>query len=82
MCLKVQMETQVTDLQKQISSDSRLTEPLPVPEDVKQQVTMTLNHQTGMNLQWSLKCLIELEWNYDNAFSAFKMFQNTGKSIW
>ncbi|XP_029156368.1 nuclear RNA export factor 1-like [Nylanderia fulva] len=43
-------------------------------EDVKQQMTMTLSQQTNMNLEWSLKCLQETQWNYNNALSAFQEF--------
>ena len=70
---KTDPDTQVAD---QISSVS-ITEPLPVqlPEDVKQEMTMKLSQQTNMNLQWSLKCLEELSWNYDNAFSVYEMFK-------
>ena len=66
-------DIQVADQVSSVSS----TEPLPVqlPENVKQGMTMKLSQQTNMNLQWSLKCLEELSWNYDNAFSAYKMFK-------
>ena len=68
-------DTQVTD---QISS---VTEPLPVQltEDIEQEMIMKLSQETNMNLHWSLKCLQELCWNYDNAFSAFEMFQKQGQ---
>ena len=48
-------------------------------EDVKQQMTMTLSQQTNMNLEWSLKCLEEVSWNYDNALSAFQEFYKRGQ---
>ncbi|XP_033311545.1 nuclear RNA export factor 1-like [Bombus bifarius] len=50
-----------------------------LPEDVKQQMTMTLSQQTNMNLEWSLKCLQEVSWNYDNALSAFQEFYKRGQ---
>lgn len=48
-------------------------------EDIKQQMTMTLSQQTNMNLEWSLKCLQETQWNYDNALSAFQEFFKRGQ---
>lgn len=48
-------------------------------EDIKQQMTMTLSQQTNMNLEWSLKCLQETQWNYDNAVSAFQEFFKRGQ---
>ena len=73
-------EIQMTDPDIQVEDQNSsvcITEPLPVqlPENVKQQMTMNLNQQTNMYLQWSLKCLEELSWNYDNTFSAYKMFK-------
>ncbi|KAK1124103.1 hypothetical protein K0M31_007126 [Melipona bicolor] len=29
---------------------------------------------------WSLKCLLELSWNYDNAFSAFQKLHKQGQT--
>ncbi|XP_036141091.1 nuclear RNA export factor 1 isoform X2 [Monomorium pharaonis] len=43
-------------------------------DDIRQQMTMTLSQQTNMNLEWSFKCLQELQWNYCNAFSAFQKY--------
>ncbi|EZA55621.1 Nuclear RNA export factor, partial [Ooceraea biroi] len=48
-------------------------------EDIKQQMTMTLSQQTNMNLEWSLKCLQETQWNYDNALFAFQEFYKRGQ---
>ncbi|XP_043493072.1 nuclear RNA export factor 1-like [Polistes fuscatus] len=47
-------------------------------ETVKQQMIVTLSQQTNMNLEWSLKCLREVEWNYENALSAFQEFFKRG----
>lgn len=79
--LNSQSEAQMTDPGSQTSSVSGTTEPLPVQlsEDVKQQMTMTLSQQTNMNLEWSLKCLEEVSWNYDNALSAFQEFYKRGQ---
>ncbi|XP_003707929.1 nuclear RNA export factor 1 isoform X2 [Megachile rotundata] len=64
------------------SSSSGIAKPMPsqqLPENVKQQMTMTLSQQTNMNLEWSLKCLEEVMWNYDNALSAFQEFFKRGQ---
>lgn len=47
--------------------------------DIKQQMTVTLSQQTNMNLEWSLKCLQETQWNYNNALSAFQEFYKRGQ---
>lgn len=52
---------------------------IELSEDIKQQMTMTLSQQTNMNLEWSLKCLQETQWNYDNALSAFQEFFKRGQ---
>lgn len=44
----------------------------PLSEDVKRQMALTLSQQTNMNSEWSLKCLEEVQWNYDNAIAAFQ----------
>ncbi|KAL6254293.1 hypothetical protein P5V15_014908 [Pogonomyrmex californicus] len=48
-------------------------------EEIKQQMTVTLSQQTTMNLEWSLKCLREMGWNYGNALSAFQEFYKCGQ---
>lgn len=48
-------------------------------DDIKQQMTMTLSQQTNMNPEWSLKCLQETQWNYNNALSAFQEFYKLGQ---
>ncbi|XP_063981065.1 nuclear RNA export factor 1-like [Diachasmimorpha longicaudata] len=62
--------------------------PVPVPstsaavdpsDQVKQQMTLTLSQQTNMNLEWSLKCLKEVQWNFDNALAAFQEFFKRGQ---
>lgn len=79
--LNSQPEAQMTDSGSQIPSSSGTAKSLPVQlsEDVKQQMTMTLSQQTNMNLEWSLKCLEEVLWNYDNALSAFQEFYKRGQ---
>ncbi|XP_011862367.1 PREDICTED: nuclear RNA export factor 1-like, partial [Vollenhovia emeryi] len=48
-------------------------------DEIKQQMTVTLSQQTNMNLEWSLKCLQETQWNYVNALSAFHEFYIHGQ---
>ncbi|XP_043803454.1 nuclear RNA export factor 1-like [Apis laboriosa] len=74
-------ETQITNPGSHTPSSSGTAKSLSVqlPEDVKQQMTMTLSQQTNMNLEWSLKCLEEVLWNYDNALSAFQEFYKRGQ---
>ncbi|XP_015124385.1 nuclear RNA export factor 1 [Diachasma alloeum] len=49
------------------------------PDQLKQQMTLTLSQQTNMNLEWSLKCLKEVQWNFDNALAAFQEFFKRGQ---
>ncbi|XP_033363149.1 nuclear RNA export factor 1-like [Bombus vosnesenskii] len=79
--LSSQPQAQIPNPGSQTPSISGNEESLTVqlPEDVKQQMTMTLSQQTNMNLEWSLKCLQEVSWNYDNALSAFQEFYKRGQ---
>lgn len=51
----------------------------PVTEDVKQQMANALCQQTNMNLEWSLKCLTEVNWNFNQALVAFQEFFKMGR---
>ncbi|XP_076659029.1 nuclear RNA export factor 1 [Halictus rubicundus] len=81
--LNTQMTSQVSSPTQQAASSSSSTPLKPVPpqlsEEVKQQMTATLSQQTNMNIEWSLKCLEEVQWNYDNALSAFQEFFKRGQ---
>ncbi|KOC68173.1 Nuclear RNA export factor 1 [Habropoda laboriosa] len=80
--LNTQPEGQMTSnpiSQTPSSSNTAKPLPAPLPEDVKQQMTLTLSQQTNMNLEWSLKCLEEVLWNYDNALLAFQEFYKRGQ---
>ncbi|XP_076279140.1 nuclear RNA export factor 1 [Lasioglossum baleicum] len=84
--LNTQMTSQeVSSPTQQAASSSSSTTPLkqPVPpqlsEAVKQQMTATLSQQTNMNIEWSLKCLEEVQWNYNNALAAFQEFFKRGQ---
>lgn len=48
-------------------------------DEIKQNMTLTLSQQTNMNMEWSLKCLAEVQWNFDNALAAFHEFYNRGQ---
>lgn len=70
-------QPEVSALLPQTSTQS--AKPIELNEDIKQQMTLTLSQQTNMNLEWSLKCLQETQWNYDNALSAFQEFFKRGQ---
>lgn len=77
--LLVGPQVQSTEMSTAMPTQARpLTRPEP-SEDIKQQMTMTLSQQTNMNLEWSLKCLQETQWNYDNALCAFQEFFKRGQ---
>ncbi|XP_043478525.1 nuclear RNA export factor 1-like [Leptopilina heterotoma] len=48
-------------------------------DEIKQNMTLSLSQQTNMNVEWSLKCLAEVQWNFDNALAAFHEFYNRGQ---
>ncbi|XP_043283476.1 nuclear RNA export factor 1 [Venturia canescens] len=51
----------------------------PLTDEVRQQMTITLSQHTNMNLEWSLKCLKEVNWNFDVALNAFQEFFKLGR---
>ncbi|XP_015594371.1 nuclear RNA export factor 1 [Cephus cinctus] len=62
------------------ASSSASSSTVPVLSQVmKEQMTMTLSQQTNMNLEWSLKCLEEVQWNFDKALSTFHEFYKLGQ---
>ncbi|KAJ8666848.1 hypothetical protein QAD02_008510 [Eretmocerus hayati] len=71
--------------EKQFNHAVQIAQPTPGPsaaplsEEVKQQMTLTLSQETNMNIEWSLKCLEEVNWNYDNARAAFQEAFSSGK---
>jgi len=67
------MPTETTKLTTPSTHNSQLS------EDIKHQMTLTLSQQTNMNIEWSLKCLQETQWNYDNAILAFQEFFKRGQ---
>jgi len=74
-----QLNTQQTQPETQTLSSTE-TKPVPteLDDEVKKQMTLMLSQQTNMNLEWSLKCLQETQWIYDNAIAAFQEFFKRG----
>lgn len=68
-----QLENQQIQSETPALSSVEVTNPVATEpnDEMKQQMTLTLSQQTNMNLEWSLKCLQDTQWNYDNAVSAF-----------
>ncbi|XP_012234855.1 nuclear RNA export factor 1 [Linepithema humile] len=66
-------------LEQQLPTETAKPMASELNENIKQQMTVTLSQQTNMNLEWSLKCLQETNWNYDNALSAFQEFFKRGQ---
>ncbi|KAK0074006.1 hypothetical protein PV326_012835, partial [Microctonus aethiopoides] len=64
------------DPSQQVLQSSSATEEPSI--EIQQQMTMMLSQQTNMNLEWSFKCLKEVQWNYDRAFIAFNDFFKSG----
>lgn len=52
---------------------------MQLTDEVRQQMTLALSQQTNMNIEWSLKCLEEVQWNFDNARAAFQEAFSLGK---
>lgn len=83
--LRQQLNQPLNDQQTQQTPEMEVVEVAEVTmtvepsEEIKQQMTVTLSQQTTMNLEWSLKCLRETEWNYENALSAFQEFYKCGQ---
>ncbi|XP_018319322.1 nuclear RNA export factor 1 isoform X2 [Agrilus planipennis] len=50
-----------------------------IPDDaVKQQMVQAMAQQSGMNLDWSQKCLQETDWNFERAVFVFTELQKQG----
>ncbi|XP_057318714.1 nuclear RNA export factor 1-like [Microplitis mediator] len=48
-------------------------------QQLQHQMTVALMEQTKMNLEWSFKCLQEVQWNFDTAIRAFNEFFQAGR---
>ncbi|XP_012276840.1 nuclear RNA export factor 1 [Orussus abietinus] len=44
----------------------------------RERMTLELMQKTGMNLEWSHKCLSEVQWNFETALQTFKQFHEQG----
>ncbi|RZC37440.1 nuclear RNA export factor 1 [Asbolus verrucosus] len=51
---------------------------LTLDEGTKQQMVTAMSEQSGMNLEWSGKCLEETQWDFSRALSAFADAQKKG----
>ncbi|KYQ54883.1 Nuclear RNA export factor 1 [Trachymyrmex zeteki] len=77
-----QLNAQQTQSETETLSSTEVAKPVQSTElndEVKKQMTLTLSQQTNMNLEWSLKCLQETQWIYDNAIAAFQEFFKRGQ---
>ncbi|XP_018399173.1 PREDICTED: nuclear RNA export factor 1-like [Cyphomyrmex costatus] len=76
-----QLNAQQTQSETETLSSTEVVKPIATePDDeLKKQMALTLSQQTNMNLEWSLKCLRETQWIYDNAFAAFQEFFKLGQ---
>ncbi|XP_057573582.1 nuclear RNA export factor 2-like [Hippopotamus amphibius kiboko] len=52
---------------------------MPTFSSEQQQMVQAFSTQSGMNLQWSQKCLQDNEWNYTRAGQVFSMLKTEGK---
>ncbi|XP_035739512.1 nuclear RNA export factor 1-like isoform X2 [Vespa mandarinia] len=69
---------QMTDIPSGSKTLSEIQSP-QLTEDVKQKMALTLSQETNMNSEWSLKCLQEVHWNYENAILAFQELFKHGR---
>jgi len=76
-----QLSNQQTQSEAPALGSAEVAKPMATElnDDIKRQMTITLSEQTNMNLEWSLKCLQETQWNYNNALSAFQEFYKLGQ---
>jgi len=67
------------EITEQLQESLHITVQSTPSNNMKQQMTIMLSKQTNMNLKWSLKCLQEMDWDYDNAVEAFTYFFKLGQ---
>ncbi|XP_004685952.1 PREDICTED: nuclear RNA export factor 2-like [Condylura cristata] len=68
-------------------AQNAFSNPLPVPissfvpvlSQEQQQMVQAFSSQSGMNLEWSQKCLQDNAWNYTGASHIFMLLKNDGK---
>uniref|UniRef100_A0A4W2G0V1 Nuclear RNA export factor 2-like n=1 Tax=Bos indicus x Bos taurus TaxID=30522 RepID=A0A4W2G0V1_BOBOX len=69
------------------NTQSAVSIPVPTPStssvatlsEEQQQMVQAFSTQSGMNCQWSQKCLQDNDWNYTRAGQVFCMFKTEGK---
>lgn len=71
--------TQISQPSTSSTSSSVSSPPTEINENAKRQMVLTLSQQTNMNLEWSSKCLQEVQWNFDTALTAFQQCFKEGK---
>ena len=49
-----------------------------IDNNTKQQMIQTMSQQSGMNIQWSQKCLEETNWDFNRAAYIFTELQKQG----
>uniref|UniRef100_A0A4X1W4S0 Nuclear RNA export factor 2 n=1 Tax=Sus scrofa TaxID=9823 RepID=A0A4X1W4S0_PIG len=62
-----------------ISVPTPSTSSMPTLSEEQQQIVKAFSSQSGMNLQWSEKCLQDNEWNYTRAGQVFSILKTEGK---
>lgn len=71
------------NVQAEITPCSPIGESTPIRSsqelDEKRRMINSLSEQTGMNLKWSEKCLLETDWNLNNALFAFNKFHKSNQ---
>ncbi|XP_045460288.1 nuclear RNA export factor 1-like isoform X1 [Harmonia axyridis] len=50
-----------------------------IDDGTKQQMLQAVMVHSGMNLEWSIKCLQETEWNFDEATASFNELHSQGR---
>lgn len=72
----IQAEQETQKPQPQLSTSEV---PTQLTEELQRQMIFALSDQTKMNLEWSFKCLEEVQWNFETAIYAFNQFFQAGK---
>ncbi|KAL3274634.1 hypothetical protein HHI36_016014 [Cryptolaemus montrouzieri] len=60
------------------SDSSEASSSRDVDNETKNQMVAALSMHSGMNLQWSMKCLQETDWNFDRATMVFTEIRMRG----
>ncbi|XP_012277469.1 nuclear RNA export factor 1-like [Orussus abietinus] len=71
--------SQSTATVESVASTMPSTSEETLSEETKRQMTLILSQRTNMTLEWSLKCLEEVRWNFNDAMAAFQEFFKRGE---